>query len=177
MANNYGDVYNIEGWGDPYFAVNEDGHLCVRINGRDTPPEQEIDVLSAIEQATAADDKGRKLQFPMILRFPDVLRHRIESLHTAFANAIKYTGYGSVYQGVFPVKVNQHKAVVQDMVQFGYDHSYGLEHSCRNSGSSGSRNGIGERGSTGQRTRIDRGYTSLVRQAGSWIAIHFGLDR
>lgn len=128
MAKNYGEVYNIEGWGDPYFAVNEDGHLCVRIYGRETLPGQEIDVLSVIEEAmTTADDKGKKLQFPMILRFPDVIRHRIDSLHAAFADAIKYTKYGSVYQGVFPVKVNQNKAVVQDMVNFGYDYSYGLE--------------------------------------------------
>uniref|UniRef100_A0ACD5Z2I1 Uncharacterized protein n=1 Tax=Avena sativa TaxID=4498 RepID=A0ACD5Z2I1_AVESA len=127
MAKNYGNVYNVEGWGEPYFAVNKDGHLCVRIYGRETLPGQEIDVLSIIEQATSADGTRKKLQFPMILRFPDVLRHRIGSLHAAFANAIKYTGYGSVYQGVYPVKVNQNKDIVQDMVHFGYDHSYGLE--------------------------------------------------
>uniref|UniRef100_A0ACD5WUF7 Uncharacterized protein n=1 Tax=Avena sativa TaxID=4498 RepID=A0ACD5WUF7_AVESA len=127
MAKNYGDVYHIEDWGEPYFAVNKDGHLCVRIYGRDTLPEQEIDVLSVIEKATSTDEKRKKLQFPMILRFPDVLRHRIDSLHAAFSNAIKSYQYGSVYQGVFPVKVNQNKAVVQDMVHFGYDHNYGLE--------------------------------------------------
>ncbi|KAM0885119.1 hypothetical protein ACQ4PT_030540 [Festuca glaucescens] len=129
MAKNYGEMYNIKGWGDPYFGVNKDGHLCVRIYGRETSAGQETDVFSVIQQVTNADDKKKKkkLQFRMILRFPDVLRHRITSLHTAFASAIKYTGYGSVYQGVFPVKVNQHKAVVQDMVNFGYDHSYGLE--------------------------------------------------
>ncbi|CAM0958181.1 unnamed protein product [Alopecurus aequalis] len=92
MAKNYGEVYNLEGWGDPYFAVNKDGHLCVMIHGRETLPGQEIDVLSVIEQATAADDKGirKKLQFPMILRFPDVIKHRIGSLHAAFADAINY---------------------------------------------------------------------------------------
>uniref|UniRef100_A0ACD5YWU9 Uncharacterized protein n=1 Tax=Avena sativa TaxID=4498 RepID=A0ACD5YWU9_AVESA len=127
MAKNYGDVYHTEDWGEPYFAVNKDGHLCVRIYGRETLPEQEIDVLSVIEKATSTDEKRKKLQFPMILRFPDVLRHRIDSLHAAFSNAIKSYQYGSVYQGVFPVKVNQNKAVVQDMVHFGYDHSYGLE--------------------------------------------------
>jgi arginine decarboxylase len=127
MAKNYGELYNIEGWGDPYFTVNKEGHLCVRIYGRETIPGQKIDVLSVIDQAMTVDDKRNKLQFPMILRFPDVLKHRLNSLHTAFANAIKYTKYGSVYQGVFPLKVNHNKAVIQDMVNFGYDHSYGLE--------------------------------------------------
>ncbi|XP_037481118.1 arginine decarboxylase-like [Triticum dicoccoides] len=133
MAKNYGGVYNIHGWGDPYFAVNKNGPLCVRPHGRDTAPGQEIDVLSVINQAAATtttdrdDKKKRKLQFPMILRFPDVLRHRLHELHAAFATAIKHTGYSSVYQGVFPVKVNQNKAVVQDMVRFGHQHGYGLE--------------------------------------------------
>jgi arginine decarboxylase len=127
MAKNYGELYNIEGWGDPYFTVNKEGHLCVRIYGRETIPGQKIDVLSVIDQAMTVDDKRNKLQFPMILRFPDVLKHRLNSLHTAFANAIKYTKYGSVYQGVFPLKVNHNKAVIQDMVNFGYDNSFGLE--------------------------------------------------
>ncbi|KAF6999013.1 hypothetical protein CFC21_015086 [Triticum aestivum] len=133
MAKNYGGVYNIHRWGDPYFAVNKNGHLCVRPHGRDTAPGQEIDLLSVINQAAATtttdrdDKKKRKLQFPMILRFPDVLRHRLHELHAAFATAIKHTGYSSVYQGVFPVKVNQNKAVVQDMVRFGHQHGYGLE--------------------------------------------------
>uniref|UniRef100_A0A8I7B209 Arginine decarboxylase n=1 Tax=Hordeum vulgare subsp. vulgare TaxID=112509 RepID=A0A8I7B209_HORVV len=63
----------------------------------------------------------------MILRFPDVLRHRLDSLHAAFAAAVEHTGYRSVYQGVFPVKVSQNKAVVQDMVRFGHEYGYGLE--------------------------------------------------
>ncbi|KAF7013611.1 unnamed protein product [Triticum aestivum] len=133
MAKNYGGVYNIHGWGDPYFAVNTHGHLCVRPHGRQTSPGQEIDLLSVIHQAAATtttddhDGKERRLQFPMILRFPDVLRHRLDSLHAAFAAAIEHTGYRSVYQGVFPVKVNQNKAVVQDMVRFGHEYGYGLE--------------------------------------------------
>ncbi|XP_044964632.1 LOW QUALITY PROTEIN: arginine decarboxylase-like, partial [Hordeum vulgare subsp. vulgare] len=133
-AKNYGGVYNIHGWGDPYFAVNKHGHLCVRPHGRGTAPGQEIDLVSVIHQAAATtttddhDDKEKwKLQFPMILRFPDVLRHRLDSLHAAFAAAVEHTGYRSVYQGVFPVKVSQNKAVVQDMVRFGHEYGYGLE--------------------------------------------------
>ncbi|XP_044452545.1 arginine decarboxylase-like [Triticum aestivum] len=72
-----------------------------------------------------------KLKFPMILRFPDVLRHRLDALHVAFAAAIKHTGYHSAYHGVFPVKVNQNEAVVQDMVRFGHEHDHGLEASSK----------------------------------------------
>ncbi|TVU29102.1 hypothetical protein EJB05_20651, partial [Eragrostis curvula] len=128
MAKNYGELYNVLGWGDPYFAVNAEGHLCAKPNGRETEPGKEIDVHSVIVKALAAttNDK-KKVQFPMILRFPDVLKHRIESLHSAFDSAIRNSGYKSKYQGVFPIKVNQNKAVVQDMVEFGYEKRYGLE--------------------------------------------------
>ncbi|XBI05267.1 hypothetical protein VPH35_133449 [Triticum aestivum] len=63
----------------------------------------------------------------MILRFPGLLKHRLDSLHTAFDNAIKNTGYMARYQGVFPVKVNQNKAIIQDFVHFGHGYNYGLE--------------------------------------------------
>jgi hypothetical protein len=58
MAKNYGELYNIEGWGDPYFTVNKDGHLCVRIYGRETIPGRTIDVLSVIDQAMTVDRRG-----------------------------------------------------------------------------------------------------------------------
>jgi arginine decarboxylase len=128
MAKNYGELYNIIGWGDPYFTVNAEGHLCARPRGRKTMPEQEIDVHSVITKAlaTMTSDK-KKVQFPMILRFPDVIEDRLCSLHAAFSEAIHNSGYTSKYQGVFPIKVNQNKAVVQDLVHFGYEESYGLE--------------------------------------------------
>ncbi|KAL5198235.1 hypothetical protein ABZP36_001747 [Zizania latifolia] len=130
MGKNYGQMYNILGWGDPYFTVNQQGHLNVKPHGRDTTPAEEIDVHAVIEKAlaTTTNDGGdKKAQFPMILRFPDVLKNRLDSLHAAFSGAIESTGYRSRYQGVFPIKVNQNKAVVQDLVKFGHGYSYGLE--------------------------------------------------
>ncbi|XP_020172232.1 arginine decarboxylase [Aegilops tauschii subsp. strangulata] len=121
-AQNYGELYNILGWGEPYFTVNREGHLCVKTHGHETKPGQEIDVVSVAE---AAKEKG--VQFPMILRFPDVLKHRLDSLHVAFEKAIKHTGYTAPYQGVYPVKVNQNRAIINDFVSFGHRHSYGLE--------------------------------------------------
>ncbi|XP_034573539.1 arginine decarboxylase 2 isoform X2 [Setaria viridis] len=129
MTKNYGELYNVLGWGDPYFAVNAEGHLCARPHGRETMPGQEIDIHSVILKALETPTNGgkSKAQFPMILRFPDVLKNRLDSLHAAFKGAIDSLGYTSRYQGVFPIKVNQNKAVVQDLVAFGYDESYGLE--------------------------------------------------
>ncbi|XP_052151463.1 arginine decarboxylase 2 [Oryza glaberrima] len=128
---NYGQVYNILGWGDPYFTVNSHGHLAVKPHGRDTMSGQDIDVHSVIHRALATtittNDGDKKPQFPMILRFPDVLKNRLDSLHAAFHGAVDSTGYASRYQGVFPIKVNQNKAVVQDLVTFGHGYSYGLE--------------------------------------------------
>ncbi|OAY81484.1 Arginine decarboxylase [Ananas comosus] len=125
MSTNYGYLYNIEGWGDPYFAVNSSGNISVKTNGVETTSEQEIDLLAAVKAATA-----KNLQFPLILRFPDVLKHRLDSLYTAFINAIQYTGYNSHYQGVFPVKVNQNKDVVDNLVNFGKGHvvKFGEDH-------------------------------------------------
>ncbi|KAJ1295043.1 hypothetical protein BS78_01G193500 [Paspalum vaginatum] len=136
---NYGELYNILGWGDPYFTVNAAGNLCVSPHGRETMPGQEIDVKSVIDKVLASTTaNGGKPQFPMILRFHDVLEDRIKSLHNAFYDAIESTGYNrnikpatdqKWYQGVFPIKVNQNKAVVQDMVDIGKKHGYkyGLE--------------------------------------------------
>ncbi|OAY81487.1 Arginine decarboxylase 2 [Ananas comosus] len=123
MSTNYGYLYNIAGWGDPYFAVNSSGNVSVKIHGVETNPTQEIDLLAAVKKAITT----KNLQFPLILRFPDVLKHRLDALNVAFANAIKYTGYTSHYQGVFPVKVNQNKHVVDDLVKFGKHYSFGLE--------------------------------------------------
>ena len=128
MAKNYGELYNILGWGEPYFTVNSKGHLCAKPHGRETAQGQEIDVHSVIEEVLAgATNDNKKVQFPMILRFPDVLKVRLDSLHAAFKDAITTTGYRNRYQGVYPIKVNQNKDVIQDLVRFGYDESYGLE--------------------------------------------------
>ncbi|KAF8691898.1 hypothetical protein HU200_040015 [Digitaria exilis] len=128
MAKNYGELYNIVGWGEPYFTVNSKGHLCTMPHGRDTKPGQEIDVHSVIEQVLAGTtNDSKKVQFPMILRFPDVLKARLGSLHAAFKDAIAGSGYKNKYQGVYPIKVNQNKDVIQDLVTFGHDESYGLE--------------------------------------------------
>ncbi|CAN6245216.1 unnamed protein product [Urochloa humidicola] len=130
MPKNYGALYNILGWGDPYFAVNTKGHLSVKPHGLHTMPGDEIDIHSVIQNALKkSPSNGGKTQFPMILRFPNVLEDRLKTLHKGFNDAIANTGYNNSYQGVFPIKVNHNKAIVQDMVAFGVKNKwkYGLE--------------------------------------------------
>ncbi|KAK7310591.1 hypothetical protein RJT34_08186 [Clitoria ternatea] len=121
-------LYNVDGWGGSYFSVNSAGNISVRPHGSDTLSHQEMDLLKIVKKAS--DPKscgGLGLQFPLIVRFPDVLKNRLESLQSAFDYAIQSEGYDSHYQGVFPVKCNQDRFVVEDIVNFGSSFRFGLE--------------------------------------------------
>ncbi|KAL4318702.1 hypothetical protein GQ457_18G017460 [Hibiscus cannabinus] len=121
-------LYRIEGWGAPYFSVNDSGNITVRPYGTDTLAHQEIDLLKIVKKVS--DPKsvgGLGLQFPLIVRVPDVLKNRLESLNSAFESAIQNQGYESHYQGVYPVKCNQDRFVVEDIVKFGSPFRFGLE--------------------------------------------------
>ena len=93
------DLYNIPRWGAKYFDINDAGHVVAR-------PLQEngasVDVNDVIEEA-----KARGLKFPLLIRFQDILRHRVEAINTAFRASIKEFNYQGEYRGVFPIKVNQ----------------------------------------------------------------------
>ncbi|XP_027356613.1 arginine decarboxylase-like [Abrus precatorius] len=121
-------LYRIDRWGPPYFAVNPDGDISVRPHGLGTLPHQEIDLLKVVKKAS--DPKccgGLGLQLPLLVRFPDILKHRLESLQSAFNCAIRSQGYESHYQGVYPVKCNQDRFIVEDIVEFGSPFRFGLE--------------------------------------------------
>ncbi|XP_072966225.1 arginine decarboxylase-like [Typha angustifolia] len=121
-------LYKIEGWGAPYFSVNSAGNVAVRPHGAATRPHQEIDLMKVVKKSS--DPKisgGLGLQLPLIVRFPDVLKNRLESLQAAFDAAIRSNGYGSHYQGVYPVKCNQDRFIVEDVVEFGFPFRFGLE--------------------------------------------------
>ncbi|PPD72969.1 hypothetical protein GOBAR_DD30133 [Gossypium barbadense] len=121
-------LYRIDNWGAPYFAVNDSGNITVRPHGSSTLSHQEIDLLKVVKKAS--DPKsvgGLGLQMPLIVRFPDVLKNRLESLQSAFVSAIQTQGYESRYQGVYPVKCNQDRFVVEDIVKFGTPFRFGLE--------------------------------------------------
>ncbi|AMW05152.1 biosynthetic arginine decarboxylase [Gemmatimonas phototrophica] len=113
-------LYNVEGWGAGYFDVNEKGHVVVT-------PDPERPHLQLDLRDLAADLEGQGIQLPVLLRFSDILRSRIETLSERFANAIKEFEYTGGYTTVYPIKVNQQRHVVEEIVQFGKTHGVGLE--------------------------------------------------
>jgi arginine decarboxylase len=102
------NLYNIPSWGAKYFDINEAGRVVAR-------PLQEagasVDLNDVIEEA-----KARGLKFPLLIRFQDILRHRVEALNLAFRGAIKEFNYQGQYRGVFPIKVNQLREVVEEIL-------------------------------------------------------------
>ncbi|KAL0739435.1 hypothetical protein Bca4012_015645 [Brassica carinata] len=121
-------LYRIDGWGAPYFAANSSGNISVRPHGSNTLPHQDIDLLKLVKKVTDPKQTGGLgLPLPVIVRFPDVLKNRLECLQSAFDFAIQSQGYESHYQGVYPVKCNQDRFVVEDIVRFGSRFRFGLE--------------------------------------------------
>ncbi|MFO1497810.1 MAG: biosynthetic arginine decarboxylase [Verrucomicrobiota bacterium] len=112
-------LYNIDRWGARYFDINEAGHVIAR-------PLQEcgasVDLTDVIEEA-----KGRGLKFPLLVRFQDILRHRVESINQSFRNSIAEFNYQGKYRGVFPIKVNQLREVVEEILDAGKPYQFGLE--------------------------------------------------
>ena len=115
------DTYNIPRWGCGYFGVNDQGNLVVqpRVEG---PSGGVIDMKELIDELVA-----RGIQLPILLRFSDILRARIELLCGAFTGAIREYGYQGQYRGVYPIKVNQNRTVVEEIIEFGRPFHYGLE--------------------------------------------------
>src|SRR5467141_5093534 len=112
-------TYNVDGWGEGYFTVNSAGNVeakPLKDNGGS------IDLLAIVNEARA-----RNLSFPLLIRFQDLLRHRVESINRAFQSAISEFGYGNQYRGVFPIKVNQLREVIEEIVDAGEQFHFGLE--------------------------------------------------
>jgi arginine decarboxylase len=111
--------YNMAGWGAGYFSISEKGHVVVHPHGQPGPV---IDVMEVVE-----DIRERQLGFPCVVRFQDVLRDRVKVINEAFAKAVAEMGYGGRYCGVFPIKVNQMREVVEEILDAGAPWHYGLE--------------------------------------------------
>ncbi len=112
-------LYRIQDWGDPYFSINAAGHITVSPRGDRGGT---LDLYELVQSL-----KARNLDLPLLIRFSDILEDRIERLNACFAQAIARYGYGGRYQGVFPVKCNQQRHLVQDIVRFGKGYQFGLE--------------------------------------------------
>jgi len=112
-------TYNVDGWGGGYFTVNAEGNVVANplLENGGT-----INILEVVNEARA-----RGLGFPLVIRFQDLLRHRVESVNVAFQNAISEFDYKGQYRGVFPIKVNQLREVIEEIVDAGQQYHFGLE--------------------------------------------------
>ena len=113
------NLYNIHRWGAKYYDINEAGHVVAM-------PQQNggvaVDLTDVTEEA-----KARGLKFPLLIRFQDILRHRVEAINQAFGASIAEYNYHGKYRGVFPIKVNQLREVVEEILDAGKPYEFGLE--------------------------------------------------
>ncbi len=113
------DLYHVNAWGKGYFSINDAGHVIVR---PDTQGANVIDLFEVVEGL-----KARDLTTPVVVRFSDILAHRLKHIHGAFAQAIAENNYKNRYVAVFPIKVNQQRLVVQEVYRYGKEFGFGLE--------------------------------------------------
>jgi len=113
-------LYNVENWGDQYFSINPAGHMTVH------PKRGEglgIDLMSVVEEIKNRQGVG----MPVLIRFQDIIRHRVVALNEAFRKSIAEFGYKGSYQGVYPIKVNQMREVVEEILDAGRPYEFGME--------------------------------------------------
>ncbi|MFL5330138.1 MAG: biosynthetic arginine decarboxylase [Gemmataceae bacterium] len=113
------ELYGVRQWGKGYFGINKFGHVTVHPTKKTDPA---IDLKELVDQLQA-----RGIQLPILLRFTDILRHRIGEIHDAFEVAMKDSGYAGDYCCVYPIKVNQQRHVVEEFLDFGKPYDFGLE--------------------------------------------------
>ncbi|MFC1844149.1 biosynthetic arginine decarboxylase [Thermodesulfobacteriota bacterium] len=113
------ELYGVDRWGLKYFDINSDGDVTV------SPLKDKGISIKLLEVIKEAREEG--LHFPMLIRFQDLLRDRVERINNAFLDAIKESNYKSDYRGVYPIKVNQLREVVEEIVDAGKPYHYGLE--------------------------------------------------
>ncbi|MFN5514345.1 MAG: biosynthetic arginine decarboxylase [Cyanobacteriota bacterium] len=113
------NLYRIEGWGDPYFSINAAGHVTVSPQGDHGGS---LDLYELVEGL-----RKRNIGLPLLVRFSDILADRINRLNAAFARGIARYNYPNHYRGVYPVKCNQHRHIVESLVRYGKSYYFGLE--------------------------------------------------
>lgn len=113
-------LYGVESWGHGFFGVNKKGHVTVRLEDGDDRAD-----VSLHEVIEGLRDRGTHL--PLLLRFRDLLHSRITEINESFRKAIRNQGYTGEYRGVYPIKVNQQRQVIEEIAEFGKHYNYGLE--------------------------------------------------
>src|SRR5450631_3391459 len=113
------ELYDVASWGKGYFSVGKNGNLLVH-------PEK--DTSRAIDLKELVDNlQLRGISLPILIRFGEILKHRLGEMHQAFQNAIAEHGYKNNYCCVYPIKVNQQRQVVEEVFEYGRKYKFGLE--------------------------------------------------
>jgi arginine decarboxylase len=113
------DLYNIRGWGNGYFSVNPAGNMVVHPGG---PAAPSIDLKELVDEV-----RERGIGLPLLIRFSEIVQARVVELNEAFSQAMSEYGYRGLYRGVYPIKVNQDRYLVQRLVEYGRPYHFGLE--------------------------------------------------
>jgi arginine decarboxylase len=113
------ELYDVASWGKGYFSVGSNGHLWVHPNKE---PTRGIDLRELVEKLEL-----RGIYLPILIRFAEILKHRLAELHQAFDNSIAEHGYKGSYCCVYPIKVNQQRQVVEEVLKYGRPYHFGLE--------------------------------------------------
>jgi arginine decarboxylase len=118
-ATEAAELYDVPRWGQGYFSVTEQGHLQVHPT---KDPNRGVDLKRLVDRLQL-----RGLAVPILIRFTDILKHRLGEIHGAFQNAINQNQYQGKYVCVYPIKVNQQRQVVEEVLNFGAQYGFGLE--------------------------------------------------
>ena len=114
-------LYRVDSWGAPWFFVNDAGHVAVNVES-ENGTQMTIDIPEVVEEL-----RNRGVQFPLLLRFQDILRGQVRRLNEAFRLAISEFDYPNEYRAVYPIKVNQLHEVVDELLDAGREYGMGLE--------------------------------------------------
>ncbi len=113
------EMYDVAAWGKGYFSVGANGNVFVH-PGKD--PERKIDLKELVDTL-----EWRGISMPILIRFGEILKHRLGEMHQAFDNSIREHGYQGSYCCVYPIKVNQQRQVVEEVFEYGRPYHFGLE--------------------------------------------------
>jgi len=113
------ELYEVERWGKGYFSISPSGHVLVHPT---KDPSRAIDLKQLTDHLML-----RGIGLPVLIRFRDILRHRVNDIHNAFQAAINQHSYEGRYVCVYPIKVNQQRQVVEEVLDFGREFGFGLE--------------------------------------------------
>jgi arginine decarboxylase len=114
-----GELYDVSSWGKGYFSVGTNGHLWVHPN---KDANRSLDLKELVDNLQL-----RGISLPILIRFGEILKHRLGEMHGAFQNAISEHNYQGNYCCVYPIKVNQQRQVVEEIFEYGRPYKFGLE--------------------------------------------------